>query len=347
MKKFGKFGVICIATIIVVLMVSLYVDARMKSNKMLRQAIEQQIGHDYYRYGDDGQWLFKSNKKKNKKNKKQKKNKNKSWEREQFWQRPNYESYAPKPASKPAPRITPKSDNRQLASATSLTDVRINSRYSNVTKRYTAMTVNFNSAYRVPNCVSYVLTSGMIDITNGPNAQNRRNYKFYADNSVRGCPEWYEYKGSGYDRGHMAPANDMRWSPQSMQDCFLMTNICPQDHDLNGGSWNKLELKIHDWAKRHGKIIVATGPIFNGNSRRIGNNNDIVVPAGFFKVVLDPTANRAIGFVYENHEGGGGVARHACSVDEVERITGHDFFSALPDNVESQVESTFNFDQWN
>ena len=209
------------------------------------------------------------------------------------------------------------------------------------------MTVNFNYSYKVPNCVSYVLTSDMIDITNGPNAEHRRNYKFYADPSVRGCPEWYEYRGSGYDRGHMAPANDMRWSRQSMSDCFLMTNICPQDHDLNGGSWNKLELKIHDWAKRHGKIIVATGPIFNGNSRRIGQNNDIVVPAGFFKVVLDPGRNRAIGFIYENHEGGGGVSRHACSVDEVERITGHDFFSALPDNVEQSIESTYNFNQWN
>ena len=69
--------------------------------------------------------------------------------------------------------------------------------------------------------------------------------------------------------------------------------------------------------------------------------------AGFFKVVLDPSRNRAIGFVYENHEGGGGVKRHSCSVDEVERITGHDFFSVLPDNVENAIESSYNFDQWN
>ena len=229
----------------------------------------------------------------------------------------------------------------------SLTDVRINSKYRNTTKRYSAMTVNFNSAYRVPNCVSYVLTSSMVKVTDGPDAEMRRNYKFNRDPSVAGCPEWWEYKKSGYDRGHMAPANDMRWSRQSMSDCFLMTNICPQDHDLNGGSWNKLELKIHDWARTQGKIVVATGPIFNGTSRRIGNNGDIVVPAGFFKVVLDPSRNRAIGFVYANHEGGGGVARHACSVDEVERITGHDFFSALPDNLEQAIESTFNFNQWN
>jgi len=231
--------------------------------------------------------------------------------------------------------------------SSNLTEVRVNSRYRNVKKQYEAMTVNFNTAYRVPNCVSYVLTSKMIDITNGPNAEHRRNYKFYADPSVSGCPEWYEYKGSGYDRGHMAPANDMRWSRQSMSDCFLMTNICPQDHDLNGGSWNKLELKVHDWAKRYGKIIVATGPIFNGSLNRIGKNHDIVVPSGFFKVVLDPARSCAIGFVYDNHEGGGGVQRHACSVDDVERITGHDFFSALPANVERQVESSFSFNQWN
>ena len=228
-----------------------------------------------------------------------------------------------------------------------LTNVRINSRCRNTAKQYAAMTVNFNTEYRVPNCVSYVLTNEMVKITDGPDAQLRRNYKFNSDPSVKGCPEWWEYKQSGFDRGHMAPANDMRWSRQSMNDCFLMTNICPQDHNLNGGSWNKLELKIHSWAHTNGTLIVATGPIFNGNSKRIGQNNNIVVPSGFFKVVLDPNHNKAIGFIYDNHEGGGGVKRHACSVDEVEHITGHDFFSALPDNVERQVESTFNFDAWN
>lgn len=303
MKKLGKFGIICIMTIVLVLIISATVDAK----------------------------------------KKKKRNKNR-YEIERFFEVPSI-------MHDEAPRYRFKdknycSNNVQPVSS-NLTEVRINSHYSNVIKRYAAMTVNFNYSYKVPNCVSYVLTSDMIDITNGPNAEHRRNYKFYADPSVRGCPEWYEYRGSGYDRGHMAPANDMRWSRQSMSDCFLMTNICPQDHDLNGGSWNKLELKIHDWAKRHGKIIVATGPIFNGNSRRIGQNNDIVVPAGFFKVVLDPGRNRTIGFIYENHEGGGGVARHACSVDEVERITGHDFFCALPDNVENAIESNYNFNQWN
>ena len=228
----------------------------------------------------------------------------------------------------------------------SLTDVKINSKYRNTIKRYEAMTVNFNTAYRVPNCVSYVLTADMVKITDGPNAEMRRNYKFNRDASVAGCPEWWEYKKSGYDRGHMAPANDMRWSRQSMLDCFLMTNICPQDHNLNGGSWNKLELKVHAWAKSKGIIIIATGPVFNGTEKRIGNDNNIVVPSGFFKVVLDPNRNRAIGFIYDNFESGGGVKRHACSVDDVERITGHDFFSALPDNVERAVESTYNFEQW-
>ncbi len=237
--------------------------------------------------------------------------------------------------------------DRASGNMRSLTDVKINPKYRNTTKRYEAMTVNFNTAYRVPNCVSYVLTADMVKITDGPNAELRRNYKFNRDASVAGCPEWWEYKQSGYDRGHMAPANDMRWSRQSMSDCFLMTNICPQDHDLNGGSWNKLELKIHAWAKSCGTIVIATGPIFNGSSNRIGKDNNIVVPSGFYKVVLDPSRNRAIGFIYDNHEGGGGVKRHACSVDEVELVTGHDFFSALPDNVERQVEGTYNFEQWN
>lgn len=313
MKKFGNFGVICMVTILLVLVVSLCVDAKHKRNRNRHRDYAERVeNHDNHgNRGDRG----------NSRNRDNRRN------------RDNHGNHA--------------QDGNSSAVSSPLTEVSISSKYSNVKKQYTAMTVNFNSAYRVPNCVSYVLTSDMIDITNGPNAERRRNYKFYADPSVNGCPEWYEYKGSGYDRGHMAPANDMRWSRQSMSDCFLMTNICPQDHDLNGGSWNKLELKVHDWAKQYGKIIVATGPIFNGANNKIGNNNDIVVPSGFFKVVLAPDLNRAIGFIYDNREGGGGIARHACSVDEVERVTGHDFFGSLPDDVERQVESMYNFDQWN
>ena len=321
---------ICIATVVVALVVSLCVYAKKKKNKQRQDAQSEWISyHDF-------------TKRKHDPGKKKKKNVKRSHSTN------DYLNYNGSGDDSDIQRNDLDSGYKsETASSNSLTEVCINSRYSNVTKHYSAMTVYFNPAYRVPNCVSYVLTSEMIDITSGPNAQQRRNYKFNADPSVSGCPEWYEYKGSCYDRGHMAPANDMRWSVQSMSDCFLMTNICPQNHDLNGGSWNKLELKVHEWAKRYGKIIVATGPIFDNATHRIGKNNDIVVPAGFFKVVLDPSLDRAIGFVYENQESGGGVARHACSVDEVERITGHDFFSALPDNVEKVVESTFNFEQWN
>ena len=334
-KRFGKFGWVCVTVIVVTLAISLCVEAKNKKKKQRDSYRSEWVNYnDFYRSSSD--WN------KSRKDKKRNKKRNKDNERSDGYRSGFYNNYNDSRDN----RYNSNSSGVRVES-TSLTEVKINSRYNNVTKRYATMTVNFNSAYRVPNCVSYVLTSDMVAVTNGPNAENRRNYKFFADPSVRGCPEWYEYKGSGYDRGHMAPANDMRWSRQSMSDCFLMTNICPQDHDLNGGSWNKLELKIHDWARTQGKIVVATGPIFNGTSRRIGNNGDIVVPAGFFKVVLDPSRNRAIGFVYANHEGGGGVARHACSVDEVERITGHDFFSALPDNLEQAIESTFNFNQWN
>lgn len=306
--RLGKFGWTCMAIIVILPSISAVAEAKKKKHKKNHDI--DYVGNYYNSYG----------------------------------KRESFESFESRESNESRKSFDSKNS---IAATSNLTEVRINSRYRNLTKHYTAMTVNFNPSFRVPNCVSYVLTNTMVTLTDGPGAEHRRNYKFYSDPSVTGCPEWYDYKQSGYDRGHMAPANDMRWSRQSMQDCFLMTNICPQDHDLNGGSWNRLELKIHDWAKRYGKIVVATGPIFNGSSHRIGQNNDIVVPSGFYKVVLDPSRNRAIGFVYDNHEGGGGVKRHACTVDEVERITGHDFFAALPDNVERLVESSCNYDQWN
>ena len=126
-----------------------------------------------------------------------------------------------------------------------------------------------------------------------------------------------------------------------------MTNICPQKAALNSGGWNKLEDKVRDWARRDSAIVVATGPVLSAGMKTIGESR-VAVPEHFYKVVFAPyaTPRRAIAFLYPNGSSKGAISKYAVTVDEVERLTGIDFFSALDDDEEAEVESRINLLQW-
>ena len=135
-----------------------------------------------------------------------------------------------------------------------------------------------------------------------------------------------------------------------MKESFYMTNICPQHPNLNSGDWNELEQTCHRWAEQQ-PVYIVCGPILYKKSRAeyIGKEHKIRVPEAFFKVVLTGVEKgnlRAIGFIYKNAEGNRPLDAYVNTVDEVERITGIDFFPALPDEVEAQVESQYNMKDW-
>lgn len=101
-----------------------------------------------------------------------------------------------------------------------------------------------------------------------------------------------DYKGAGMDRGHMCPAGDNRWHWKAMQESFYMTNICPQNHNLNRGDWKELEESCRRWAQEEGKIYIVCGPIlYDQRHRTIGKKHKITVPEAFFKVVLCADSN--------------------------------------------------------
>ena len=202
---------------------------------------------------------------------------------------------------------------------------------SNQVLNYQTIRVNFNPALRIPNCVAYELTATMVDMADAPGHENRKNYNYARDNSVKTCPENWEYRGSGYSRGHMAPAMDMRWDKTAMTQCFYMTNMCPQDTKLNNDHWRVLEEKVHRWAKRDKRLMVFTGPIMGKNPKMIGKDKqNIAVPEAFFKVLYAPDKGRSIAFIYENKPCPGGISKRAVTVAEVERRTGLTFSSAIP-----------------
>ena len=208
--------------------------------------------------------------------------------------------------------------------------------------QYEGMDVNFNSALHIPNCVSWELTA---DETTG---HAKRHNRFMNDPDVKGCPETWDYSYSGYDRGHMAPAGDMKWDAEAMRQTFYLSNICPQDHQLNTGAWNRLEGKCRQWAKRDSAIIIVCGPVITDHITEYIGDTRVAVPKRFFKVILSPytTPARGIGFIMPNGPVPGGMQHAAVSIDSVEAVTGYDFFSALPDDIESIVEQQSDFYKW-
>lgn len=174
-----------------------------------------------------------------------------------------------------------------------------------------------------------------------------RSDNFWRDESVDGCPERSDYTRSGYDRGHLCPAADQKWSERAMNDSFSMANMTPQAGALNRGAWNTLEEKERLWARRDSALVIVAGPVYSDSDReRIGNG--VRVPGAFYKVILAPYLDepRAIGFIYPNQRCPGNMRDYSMSVDEVERITGLDFFPYLPDDIEDRVESVYSFKQW-
>lgn len=204
-------------------------------------------------------------------------------------------------------------------------------------------TVSYNPELKIPNWVAWHLTAERL-----MGAASRKNAKFCEDDDV---PEpratTYDYINSRYDRGHMCPAADNKWSQQAMDESFLMTNICPQIGSLNRGGWNSLEIQCRKWVEEYGDIYIVAGPIlYKGKHKRIGENK-VVVPEAFFKVVLclrdEP---KAIGFIYKNARSEGDKADYVNSIDQVERITGIDFFPTLPDSIENRVEAAADYYIW-
>lgn len=161
--------------------------------------------------------------------------------------------------------------------------------------------------------------------------------------------EHADYTRSGYDRGHMVPAADMKWNSRAMAECFYMSNICPQTHALNAGVWETLESACRRWAKQEGSVYIVCGPVYKGNKQKhIGKKLSITVPDGFFKVVLSlrKDKEKAIGFYYANTSSKQNFAAGATTVDAIEELTGIDFFVNLDDRLESRLESAYSLKAW-
>lgn len=205
-----------------------------------------------------------------------------------------------------------------------------------------AYTVSFNPEWHIPNWVAYEMEACETDGDCGRKPTFRPDPKV-----VAGCASHKDYTKSGYDRGHMAPAADMRWSEQAMAESFYTSNICPQLHSLNAGDWKTLEEKCRGWARHYGSLYIACGPIVADGYKTIGPGK-VAVPEAFFKVIFrgENGSCHGIGFLFEHKPQRRPLAFYAVSIDEIEKLTGLDFFYALPDSIENDMEQQCAPEQW-
>lgn len=208
--------------------------------------------------------------------------------------------------------------------------------------QHTGFILSYNKQWKVANWVGYELTRSE---TRG---EEKRTNKFVKDPLVKGASATdADYKGSGYDRGHLAPAADMAWSNTAMKESFYFSNMTPQAPNLNRGIWKSLEDKTRKWADRDSAIIVICGPVMKDTRKTIGKNK-VLVPAQFYKIILSPYGKtpKAIGFLFNNEGSLQTLDTFAVPIDSIESLTGIDFFHQLPDTLESRLEGSVQLNQW-
>jgi endonuclease G len=202
--------------------------------------------------------------------------------------------------------------------------------------RNTHYCIDFNPEHKQPNWVYYILTSAHITGTT-PRSSTFNECRQGAVSSA----SLKDYKGSGYDRGHLCPAADMKISKEAMTATFQMWNMSPQNPSFNRGRWADLEAKMRKYiADGADTVFIVTGPVFINNKGSIGDGK-VTVPGFFYKVVYSPERGGA-GFLMPNEKLKAPLQSWQVSIDLIEALTGIDFFPQLPtereDKIEAQVE---------
>ncbi len=212
-------------------------------------------------------------------------------------------------------------------------------------RSYTGFDLGYNEKYEQASWVAYVLTREEVE-----SGTINRTDNFRVDTSIAtGSANLADYRGSGYDRGHLAPAGDMKWNSNAMSESFLMSNMSPQAPSFNRGIWRSLESSVRGWATEKDSIYVITGPVLRSIDTLIGFN-EVGVPDSYFKVLVDlsPPDHSMIAFILPNARSSEDLIQFAITVDSLEIITGYNFFASAPQpDVIEWMEGNLDLDSWN
>ncbi len=204
--------------------------------------------------------------------------------------------------------------------------------------------VSYNPTTLQPNYVAWLLTPERLT------GNNQRSESFFEDKDLSDNERARldDYYNSGFDRGHICPAGDNKWSKRAMTESFYLSNMCPQTHTLNHESWRILEETCREWVRYGGcNIYIISGPIFSDKTKRKANRR-IPVPTQFFKALLclDKGEEKGIAFIYDNNTTDQSMEEATVNIDEIERITSFDLFNTVQKNLQDKLERQSNLSVW-
>lgn len=208
--------------------------------------------------------------------------------------------------------------------------------------RHCAYSLQYNESNELPAWVAYHLTAEEL------NPQCSRTNCFRPDTAVfTGSAVRQDYYKQGFDRGHLAPAADMCFCRQAMEESFLYSNICPQLSSFNRGIWKQLENRVRNWTRSYKSLYVCCGPVCKNTNQFIGPDS-VAVPSHFFKTILvyNDTIQSGIGFIFPHQKCSSCLNDYAVSIDSVEQFTGLDFYPALTDALEARIETMVSISDW-
>jgi len=204
---------------------------------------------------------------------------------------------------------------------------------------HTNYTLSYNEFHEQAEWVHYYLD------VNELNESVERTNDFRFDKSVStGSASLNDYKYSGYDRGHLAPAGDMKINRNTMSESFLLSNISPQNASFNRGGWKKIESQVRVWAEKNNLYVITAG-VLEDDLNKIGLNG-VSVPRNFYKIVYDPINQKMIAFLMPNIKTSKPLSSYVVNVDRIESITGIDFFTEIEDEFEEILESQIDVRKW-
>ncbi|MEM7483586.1 MAG: DNA/RNA non-specific endonuclease [Bacteroidota bacterium] len=159
--------------------------------------------------------------------------------------------------------------------------------------------------------------------------------------------DWRNYRGSGYDRGHLCPAGDRRFSEYAYNETFYTSNISPQNREFNAGIWNRLEQKVRFWCKKYGDLTIITGGVLESGLEEIGSE-DVDVPNKFYKVIFRKDGNsvKVLCFLIPNKESKKSLKSFLVPIDSIEEITTIDFFKNKSETWQKNLESIVDASGW-
>ena len=208
--------------------------------------------------------------------------------------------------------------------------------------KHTLFTLSYQEGYELASWAAYQLTPEQAK------ANGTVKEKYAEDPAVAtGTSSPKDYKNAGFIMAQLVPPEDMFINQQAVEETFLMSNIVPQKPAFNKYVWKTNERLIREWAKEGNTLYIVAGPVLTDAPFGTFGPNKVSIPTRYYKAVLDANGSRAVGFVFRSNTASGTQKFFAVSIDELEKITGIDFFHTLPDDLEAKIENNNDLTKWN